>query len=92
MVRTTITPNKRQVSIQMPENYIGKKVEVVYYTLDEIETNEVHASSPALPGSPMSDREFREWIEQAEKSPTISLKEYKSKWALKKKQLIKLIK
>ncbi len=92
MIRTIVTPSKRQVSIQMPKNYIGKKVEVLYYALDEIEINEVHTSSPALPGKPIPDQEFRNWIEEAEKGPTISLEEYKSKWALKRKQLLNLIK
>ncbi len=92
MVRTIVTPSKREVSIQMPKNYIGKKVEVLYYMLDEIEVKEDHTSSLALPGSPISDSEFKNWIAQAEKGPTISLDESKSKWALKRKQLQKLIK
>jgi hypothetical protein len=47
-------------------------------------------TSPALPGRSLSLKEFRDWISEAENSPTISLKEAKVKWAGKRKQLQKL--
>lgn len=46
--------------------------------------------SPALPGNPMTLKQFRAWIAEAEKSPTISLEESNRRWAIKKKQLLKL--
>ena len=48
--------------------------------------------SPALPGTPLSLSEFRNWIKDAEQAPTISLNEAKEKWASKRKQLLKLTK
>ncbi|OJW78677.1 MAG: hypothetical protein BGO69_01465 [Bacteroidetes bacterium 46-16] len=45
--------------------------------------------SPALPGTPLSVAQFKAWIENAEHSPTISLKEARSRWQSKKKQLTK---
>ena len=39
MIRTIITPEKQDVSIHIPENYIGKKIEVLLYAVDEL--NEV---------------------------------------------------
>ena len=46
--------------------------------------------SPALPGKEMDLPAFEAWITSAENAPSISLKEAKSKWAAKKKQLQRL--
>jgi hypothetical protein len=35
MIRTIITPNKNQISINIPDNYIGKKIEVIAFSLDD---------------------------------------------------------
>jgi hypothetical protein len=51
-----------------------------------------HINSPALPGPPLSQEEFRDWILAAEKMPTISLQEAKAEWDIQKKKLQKLIK
>lgn len=49
-------------------------------------------ASPSLPGKEMDLPAFEAWISDAENSPTASLKEAKSRWALKKKQLQKITK
>ena len=36
MIRTLITPEKQDVSIHIPESYIGKQVEVLLYAVDEL--------------------------------------------------------
>ncbi|BAU54610.1 hypothetical protein [Mucilaginibacter gotjawali] len=36
MIRTLITPEKQDVSIHIPENYVGKQIEVLLYAVDEI--------------------------------------------------------
>lgn len=43
------------------------------------------------PYSEMSHNEFMEWIENSEKSPTISLIDFNNKWEQKKQQIQKLI-
>ena len=53
---------------------------------------EPSASSFALPGEPASIKEFKQWINQAEENNTITLKDAKSKWASRKKQLLLLTK
>jgi len=35
MIRTVITPDKEKISIDLPQNYIGKKVEVIAFTIEE---------------------------------------------------------
>ena len=39
MVKTVIEPKEGTYNLQIPANYIGKKVEVLFYTLDEITEN-----------------------------------------------------
>ena len=36
MVRTIITPTKTDIHLSIPENYIGKKVEITFFALDEL--------------------------------------------------------
>jgi hypothetical protein len=36
MVRTVITPEKQDVSIHIPESYIGRQIEVLLYAVDEL--------------------------------------------------------
>jgi hypothetical protein len=45
------------------------------------------ADSPSLPGSPLSLKAYRNWIADAEHTPTVDLKEAKAKWTGKRKQL-----
>ena len=47
-------------------------------------------ASPALSGKEMDLPAFEAWISNAENVPALTLKEAKSRWALKKKQLQKL--
>jgi hypothetical protein len=49
-------------------------------------------SSPSLPGSPLSLKAFKNWIADAESMPFVSLKDAKTKWAGKRKQLQQLLK
>ena len=63
-------------------------LEAVYKILKNyVEDNLATIDTPALPGKPLSTSEFKKWIEQAEKKPTISLAEAKAKWNIRKKQL-----
>jgi len=35
MIRTVLKPNKRSISIDLPEDFIGRQVEVLVFTIDE---------------------------------------------------------
>jgi len=48
-------------------------------------------NSFTLPGEPVSEEDFRKWVEYAEGSPTVSLAEAKQRWATQNKKLQKLI-
>ncbi len=47
--------------------------------------------SYALHGEPISEEDFKMWVEYTEDSPTVSLTEAKQRWAAQKKKLQKLI-
>ena len=53
--------------------------------------NEPDLSSYSLPGEPISNEDFRKWVEYSENSPTVSLNEAKHRWAEQKNTLQKLI-
>jgi hypothetical protein len=36
MIKTIVIPNQDNLNIVIPKNYIGKKIEVLLYSLDEI--------------------------------------------------------
>ncbi len=48
--------------------------------------------SPALPGNSLGLSAFRNWINAADDSPTVTLQEAKIKWTHKRKQLLKVTK
>jgi hypothetical protein len=48
-------------------------------------------NSYSLSGEPISNEDFRKWVEYAENSSTVSLNEAKLRWAEQKKKLQKLI-
>jgi hypothetical protein len=50
-----------------------------------VATEEIN--SPALPGTPLNITAFKQWIAAAELTPAISLKNAKSAWESRKKQL-----
>ena len=35
MIRTVLTPDKQSISLTLPENFIGKKVEIIAFTVDD---------------------------------------------------------
>lgn len=50
MIRTVIKPDNQDISIRLPEKFIGKQVEVIAFTVEEAEeqfTEDKHFSSPA---------------------------------------------
>ena len=52
---------------------------------------ESDTNSYSLPGKPVSVEDFKKWIEFAENSPTVSIKEAKQRWSEQKKKLQKNI-
>ncbi len=45
----------------------------------------------SLPGEPMSEESFKEWVRSAEESQSVNIAEAKSLWTAQKRKLRKLI-
>lgn len=46
MIRTVVTPKKPNISINLPESFVGKKVEVIAFTLEEMLDQSVTTGKP----------------------------------------------
>lgn len=49
--------------------------------------NEPEPDNYSLPGEPISDDNFKSWVDYTESSPTVSLTEAKQRWAAQRKKL-----
>jgi len=67
MVRSTVTPNEANVSVHIPENYIGRKIEILLYPVDElIEEKPAKKLAKNLRGSlKLSDEEYKSFQQYA---------------------------
>ena len=50
MIKTITIPQNNSFSLTIPNNYIGKKIEILMYALDEVEDEK-----PAAPKKTMAD-------------------------------------
>lgn len=44
MVRTLVTPQQQNISIVVPQNYVGRQIEVLLYAVDELVDEEKKAT------------------------------------------------
>lgn len=81
MIEQTLTPkdNIVNLSFEIPKNLVGKPLKVfIDFEKDEDEQE-------------MTQEEFLQWIDDAEKSPTMSLETFNEKWELEIQRIKKLI-
>ncbi len=45
MVRTLVIPQEENISIKVPQNYVGKQIEVLLYSVDELIEQQLHTKS-----------------------------------------------
>lgn len=48
MIRTIIRPEKRQIKLDIPEDYVGKEIEVTYILLDELNTRKTDKPAKSM--------------------------------------------
>jgi hypothetical protein len=41
MIKTVVTPQNNSYNLAIPNNYIGKKIEILFYALDELQEEKV---------------------------------------------------
>jgi len=79
MIQKTITPKDKIVNLtfEIPKNYVGKALKVSIDFEDENDQSEIK----------LSKEDFLKWINNAEKSPTMSLETFNEKWEEKKMKI-----
>jgi len=89
MIHKTLVPIDRKVTVSftVPESYVGEEVEVIAF----IKKDNAAKSSPSLPGDPLSDKDFKNWIAESEKMTVISLESARNKWINQRRKLEKSI-
>ncbi len=65
MLRTVITPETKKISLDLPEDFIGRQVEVIAFTLDDTINEEktlTHfASEKSLAKDWLTEKEDKAW-------------------------------
>ena len=46
MIRTVVKPDKQNISIKLPKNFVGKQVEVIAFTIEEADKANAIADKP----------------------------------------------
>ncbi|WP_310379417.1 hypothetical protein [Flavobacterium sp.] len=81
MIEQTLTPKDNIVNLtfEIPKNLVGKPLKVfIDFEKDDNEQE-------------MSPEEFLQWIDDAEKSPTMSLETCNEKWEKKRQEILSRI-
>jgi len=73
MVKAIVTPEQTDIHISVPQNYVGRKLEVLLYPVDEL-TLEITETSPKRKPSDFAGtvtkeegEEFHKYLKQARK-------------------------
>lgn len=69
MIRTTLIPDTADISIHLPNNYVGRKIEVLLYAVDELSeagTTIKKIDNSGLRGSlNLSENEYKDFQQYA---------------------------
>lgn len=80
------------LTIQIKDNKAMKTILDLHQKQALQIVDDVAHDSPALEGKPLSLKEFKNWIESAENSSSVSLKSAKDQWLKKRNRLTRLTK
>jgi len=67
MIHTTITPSNRDLHLSIPEDYVGKRIEILLYTTDEGKEKKVSKKKTRkLRGAlNLSDKQYKDFQKHA---------------------------
>jgi len=74
MLKTTVTPEKAQIQFSIPDEYVGRKLEVLLYPVDEI--TETQETKPAVTMKQFKGILDKETAERLQKEVTKSRNEW----------------
>jgi glutathione peroxidase-family protein len=65
MIRAIVTPQNQDISIHVPENYVGRELEVLLFPTDELTAQEpsVHSVAAMRGSLKLSDEELKDFRE-----------------------------
>jgi len=66
MIRTVVTPENQNISISLPENYVGKQVEVIAFTIEEVTNNDTITSNEILTHFASQQVLAKDWLSPEE--------------------------
>ena len=66
MLRTVIRPENRNISIKLPQNYVGKQVEVIAFTIDEDSVAETQAADTLFTHYASEKSLAKDWLTKQE--------------------------
>lgn len=73
MVRTILTPQNTDIHLSIPKNYIGRKIEVMYYPVDELmEESELSVEDEKKGWQDFSNQNFLKGYGESEPEYTIA--------------------
>ena len=84
MIEQTLTPKDNIVNLtfEIPKNLVGKPLKVfIDFEKEDDDDNEKQ----------MTQEQFFQWIDEAEKSPTMSLETFNEKWKKKEMEILNRI-
>ena len=62
MIRTVLTPKNTDLHLSIPKHYIGKQVEVLVYTTDEVKEKKTLSNTASLRGKlHLSNEQYKDF-------------------------------
>lgn len=62
MIRTILTPKNTDLHLSIPENYVGKQIEVLLYTTEEVEASNKNVVNNSLRGKlQLSSEQYKDF-------------------------------
>jgi hypothetical protein len=68
MLRTTIIPDKTNFPIPIPQSYLGKKLEVIIFSVDESKYDEPKGKKPSAFFGSITEEEGEKFLEYVNQS------------------------
>jgi len=65
MIKTLITPENTNISLEIPASFIGKQVEIIAFTVDELSGKSIH-DDPTLTHYASQNSLSKDWLTDEE--------------------------
>ncbi len=66
MIKTLVTPSEQNISIHLPKNFVGKQVEVIAFTTDEVDSKDFSLSEKTVTHFASQNSLSKDWLTSQE--------------------------